>query len=190
MSDNWHPLGTVSELEGRPLAQITLGRLRLALSCVDGKFGAVSGVCNHAGGPLGEGRLDGDYIVCPWHNWKYHRATGEGEPGFEEDRVPRHDMREEGGTLYVNLTPSTERHKAPHPPHPLERKIEREPGTIRVAGISTTVMDRENPRYSTSDALLATALDEASKLGASTRIIKLNDLKFRSCEGYYSKSAL
>jgi multimeric flavodoxin WrbA/nitrite reductase/ring-hydroxylating ferredoxin subunit len=189
MSNNWHPLGPVRELKRRALSQITEGRVRLALSCVDGKFGAISGVCNHAGGPLGEGRLAGEYIVCPWHNWKYHRETGAGEPGFEEDRIPRHDLREEGGILYVNLSPSTARHKAPHPPHPLERKIEREGGPIRVAGISTTVMDRENPRYSTSDALLASALEHASKLGAQTKRIKLNDLRFRACEGYYSKSA-
>jgi multimeric flavodoxin WrbA/nitrite reductase/ring-hydroxylating ferredoxin subunit len=189
MGINWHPLGPVRELKRRALSQITEGRVRLALSCVDGKFGAISGVCNHTGGPLGEGRLAGEYIVCPWHNWKYHRETGEGEPGFEEDRIPRHDLREEGGILYVNLSPSTARHRAPHPPHPLERKIEREGGPIRVAGFSTTVMDRENPRYSTSDALLASALEHASKLGAQTKLIKLNDLKFRACEGYYSKSA-
>jgi multimeric flavodoxin WrbA/nitrite reductase/ring-hydroxylating ferredoxin subunit len=170
---------------------VSAGRVRLALSCVDGEFGAVSGVCNHVGGPLGEGRLAGEYIVCPWHNWKYHRKTGEGEPGFEGDRVPRHDLREEDGKLYVNLTPATARHKATHPPHRLERPIERNAGPIRVAGISTTVMDGENPRYSTSDALLTTALEHASaKLGAETKLIKLNELKFRACEGYYSKSAL
>jgi nitrite reductase/ring-hydroxylating ferredoxin subunit len=190
MSENWHPLGHISELKRRELAQVSVGRVRLSLSCVDGDFAAVSGVCNHAGGPLGEGRLAGEYIVCPWHNWKYHRRTGEGEPGFGEDRVPRHDLREEDGKLYVNLTPATKRHKAPHPPHPLERPIEREPGPIRVAGISTTVMDGENPRYSTSDALLSAALEHASsKLGAEAKLIKLNELKFRACEGYYSKSA-
>lgn len=190
MSDDWHLLGAISELKERTLAQIWVGRTSIALSFVDGEFAAVSGVCNHAGGPLGDGRLAGEYIVCSWHNWKYHRKTGVGEPGFEEDRVPRHDLREEDGKLYVNLTPATKRHKAPHPPHPLERPIEREPGPIRVAGISTTVMDRENPRYSTSDALLATALEHASsKLGAATKLLKLNELKFRACEGYYSKSA-
>ncbi len=190
MTENWHPLGAISELKHRELAQVSVGRLRLALSCVDGEFAAVSGICNHAGGPLGDGRIAGEYIVCPWHNWKYHRKTGEGEPGFEEDRVPRHELREEDGKLFVNLEPSTERHKAPHPPHPLERSIEREPGPIRVAGISTTVMDAANPRYSTSDALLTTGLEHASsKLGAETKLIKLNELKFRACEGYYSKSA-
>ena len=45
----------------------------------------MSNACNHVGGPLGDGRLDGDYITCPWHNWKFHRCTGKGEPGFEED---------------------------------------------------------------------------------------------------------
>jgi multimeric flavodoxin WrbA/nitrite reductase/ring-hydroxylating ferredoxin subunit len=190
MAESWHPLGAIAELRRRALAQVTIGRLRLALSCVDGEFGAVSGVCNHAGGPLGEGRLAGEYIVCPWHNWKYNRKTGEGEPGFEADRVPRHDLREEDGKLYVNLTPATERHKVAHAPHPLERPLERKPGGIRVAGISTTVMDAANPRYSTSDSLLTTALEHASsKLGTETRLIRLNELKFRACEGYYSKSA-
>jgi nitrite reductase/ring-hydroxylating ferredoxin subunit/multimeric flavodoxin WrbA len=190
MSENWHPLGAVSELKKRTLAQVSVGRVRIALSCIGGEFAAVSDVCNHAGGPLGEGRLAGEYIVCPWHNWKYHRETGEGEPGFEQDRIPRHDLREEDGTLFVNLTPATKRHKVPHPPHPLERPIEREPGSIRVVGISTTAMDVANPRYSTSDALLTTALEHASsKLGAGTKLIKLNELKFRTCEGYYSKSA-
>ena len=62
------------------------GTRELAVSCKDGQFGVVANACNHVGGPLGEGRLDGDYIVCPWHNWKFHRCTGKGEPGFEEDR--------------------------------------------------------------------------------------------------------
>ena len=187
---DWHDLGAVEELRRRSLVQLQLGRAKLALSCVDGEFGAISGVCNHAGGPLGEGRLDGDYVVCPWHHWKFHRRTGEGEPGFEADRVPRYDLRQEGGRLLVDLKPATRRNKLPHEPHPLAREIVRAPGPVRVVGISTTVMDRDYPRYSTSEALLETALEHAaSTLGAETRLIRLNDLRFRACEGYYSKSA-
>jgi multimeric flavodoxin WrbA/nitrite reductase/ring-hydroxylating ferredoxin subunit len=189
MGKQWHDLGLVSELRARPLAQVTLGRTVIALSCRNGEFGAVSGVCNHAGGPLGEGRLKGDYIVCAWHNWKYHRKTGKGEPGFEADRVPRYELRERDGHLYVNLESATKRHKVPHPRHPLERPLKREPGDVRVVGISTTVMDEKNPRYSTSDALLTAAIEHAAELGASTKLIRLNELKFRACEGYYSKSA-
>jgi multimeric flavodoxin WrbA len=147
-------------------------------------------VCNHAGGPLGEGRLDGDYITCPWHNWKYDRFGGQGEPGYEEETVPRHDVKLEHGHLWINLEPSTKRHRVPHPPHPLARKIERAPGPVRVVGISATAMDRSNPRVSTSELLLDAALAHAgSACNAETRRIRLNELKFRHCEGYYSKSA-
>jgi multimeric flavodoxin WrbA len=50
-------------------------------------------------------------------------------------------------------------------------------------------MNRHLPRYSTSEDLLQVALDHAASLGAESKLIRLNDLKFRSCEGYYSKSA-
>ena len=77
-STNWIDIGAADELARRPLQPIKLGDTRIALSCVDGAFGAVSNICNHVGGPLGEGRLDGDYVVCPWHQWKFHRCTGAG----------------------------------------------------------------------------------------------------------------
>ena len=130
----WHDLGETAEFERQPLTQASIGKLKLAISFQDGTFGAVSGVCNHAGGPLGEGTLDGEYIVCPWHYWKFHRATGEGEPGFEDDCVPRHAVRVEDGRVWVDLEPSTKRNRAPHEPHPLQRKIERAPPP-RVLGI-------------------------------------------------------
>jgi CDGSH-type Zn-finger protein len=72
----------------------------------------------------------------------------------------------------------------------LTRDIKREPGPIRVVGLSTTVMNKQHPRFSTSDFLLETALSHAREtLGAETRLIKLNELSFRHCEGYYSKGA-
>jgi multimeric flavodoxin WrbA/nitrite reductase/ring-hydroxylating ferredoxin subunit len=188
-ASDWVDLGPVEELKQAQLRQIVHGKLKIALSCQNGAFGAVSGVCNHAAGPLGDGTLDGEYIVCPWHHWKFHRTTGEGEPGYEEDRVPRHELREEGGRLLLNPVPVTKRHKAPHERHPLERPLVREPGPIRVLGLSTTAMDAKFPRYSTSDALLDIALAHAGTLGAETKLIKANELRVRNCEGYYSKSA-
>jgi nitrite reductase/ring-hydroxylating ferredoxin subunit/multimeric flavodoxin WrbA len=186
----WHDLGPVSELSKRALQQIEIGRTRIALSHVEGEFCAVSGVCNHVGGPLGEGRLEGDYIVCPWHNWRYHRRKGSGEPGFESETIPCYEVKIEAGHLWLNLEPTSKRHKIPHEPHPLARPIVRQPGGIRIAGISTTAMDYANPRVSTSEELLTCALDHAGKeLGAECRLIRLGELGFRNCEGYYSKSA-
>ena len=185
----WQDLGSVAELSLVPLQQIVVGRTRLAVSYVNGTFSIISGACNHAGGPLGEGRLDGDYIVCPWHNYKFHHVTGEGEPGFEDDRVPRFESKVENGRLLVNIEAVTTR-SVQHHPHPLARKVERGPGPIRVVGISTTAMDEAAPRPSTSERLLHAALDHASTAGhCETKMIRLSALNFRACEGYYSKSA-
>lgn len=52
-------------------------------------------------------------------------------------------------------------------------------------------MTVDHPRYSTSDALLDVALDYArSGLGLETQSIRLRDLNFRACEGFYSKSCV
>jgi nitrite reductase/ring-hydroxylating ferredoxin subunit/multimeric flavodoxin WrbA len=187
--DDWVDVGPVEALRAQPVQQVTAGRLKIALTCVDGRFGAISGVCNHAGGPLGDGTLDGDYVKCPWHGWKYHHETGQGEPGFAADQVPCHEVRELDGRVQVRATAATPRRKAPHAKHPLERPIERTPGGVRVLGISTTNMDMGNPRYSTSDALLDTALERARARGLEVQTLRLRELSFRHCEGYYSKSA-
>jgi nitrite reductase/ring-hydroxylating ferredoxin subunit/multimeric flavodoxin WrbA len=186
---DWIDIGAAADLSRTPLARVTAKDRELAISLRDGQFGAVSNACNHVGGALGDGRLDGEYIVCPWHNWKFHRCSGLGEPGFEEDRVPAYPVKVESGRVLVDVSAPTKRAKKPHAPHPLARKVERAPGPLRLAGISTSAMDAANPRFSGSDHLLGHALRAGHDLGAETRLIRLSDLKFRACEGYYSKSA-
>ncbi len=187
---DWHDLGPAEDFRRQPITPALVGRVRLAVTFAGGEFGAISGLCNHKGGPLGSGRLGGDYVTCPWHNWKYHRTTGLGEPGFEGDAAPAYRVKVEDGRLLVDMASGTKRTHLPHQPHPVARPVVRVPGPIRVAGISTTNMDLANPRYSTSDALLDIALDHAQRdLGAETRLERLAALAFRQCEGYYSKSA-
>ncbi len=187
--ENWLDICSLEEASNRPLRRVKAANTEFAVSFKNGKIGVVSNACNHVGGPLGEGRLDGEYIVCPWHNWKFHRCTGIGEPGFEQDCVPAYPVKVENGRVLIDLNAVSKRKKTPHAPHPLARQIERAPGPLRLAGIATTVMDAANPRFSGSDHVLVEALKAAENFGAETRLIRLNDLKFRACEGYYSKSA-
>jgi len=187
---SWMDVGAADELCRKPVQQLLLGRTRIALTFRDGQFGAISSVCNHVGGPLGEGRLDEDYVVCPWHYWKFHRQTGQGEPGYEQDRVPAYDVRVEHGRVLVRSVPSSKRGRIPHEPHPLARIPRREAGPIRVLGISTTSMTAGHPRYSTSEALLEHAMEAtAGYSGCETHLLRIRDLNVRPCEGYYSKSA-
>ena len=50
----------------------------LALFNVDGEFYCIDNTCPHMEGPLGEGDLDGDEVMCPWHAWSFNVKTGEG----------------------------------------------------------------------------------------------------------------
>ena len=186
---DWHDLGALDVLRTRAVQPAAIGKHRLALIFKDGVWSAIDGRCNHVGGPLGEGTLEGDYVVCPWHQYRFHCRTGEGEPGYEIDKVPSFTVKEEGDHLWVDLASKTARTHPPKQPHPLTRAIERAPGPLRVVGISTTVMDRKYPRYSTSEALLEVALGHAVARGAETRLHKLDEMRIENCRGYYSKSA-
>jgi nitrite reductase/ring-hydroxylating ferredoxin subunit/multimeric flavodoxin WrbA len=184
---NWFDAGPVGKLKSRQLQQIMAGKARIALVFKNGEFSAVSGECNHEGGPLGRGRMAGEHIVCPWHGWSYHRKTGHAPPPGERDCLPRHEVQEKSGHLFIKIKPSNKRVHSSHPPHPLARAISRKAGPIRIAAISTTPMDKDYPRYSTSENLLLAALTHArSKLKAETKLIKLRDLTFHHCGGFYS----
>ena len=79
---------------------------RVAVFRYDGLVSAISSVCQHQNGPLGEGRVVNGCVVCPWHGYEYHPATGAAPAPFTE-RVPTFDVRVAGGRVLV--------HPQPHP---------------------------------------------------------------------------
>lgn len=186
---NWTNLGQIEILKKTTIQKIVINDVNILLTFQDEKFGAISSTCNHAGGPLENGCLKEGQIVCPWHNKKFDRLTGESEKSPLEDNVALYDLKEENGHLFINLEPKRETCLKKAEPHKLARKVIRKDGPLRVLGISTTIMDRKNPRYSTSEELLNLALSTASgDYGLETKLITLDNLKFRHCEGYYSKN--
>jgi nitrite reductase/ring-hydroxylating ferredoxin subunit len=48
----------------------------IALFNVDGAFFAIDNACPHRGGPLGNGKLTGDTVECPWHGSQFNVKTG------------------------------------------------------------------------------------------------------------------
>jgi len=186
----WHRLGDKRELLARVPAAFKLDRWSVALFHHDGQFRAISNACNHKGGPLSEGRLHGEFVMCPWHAWEYSVITGKGPEGYDEEQVPVFAVEERDDGVYVQTPPVMPRKLVKHKPsHLLEADPKPAGAPPRVLVISTTAMDDVNPRFSTSDALLEHALEQAKRRGADTQHIKLRDLKFRHCEGNYSKAA-
>ena len=49
---------------------------RVAVFKYEGKVSAVSNVCQHQNGPLGEGKIVDGCVTCPWHGYQYEPETG------------------------------------------------------------------------------------------------------------------
>lgn len=80
---------------------------RIAVFKYDGKVSAISNVCRHQNGPLGEGRIIDGCVTCPWHGYQYQPDCGASPPPFT-DKVETFDVRVREGRVLVN--------PSPHPP--------------------------------------------------------------------------
>ena len=66
---------------------------------------AVSNVCRHQGGPLGEGRIVDGCITCPWHGFQYRPEDGCSPPPFTE-KIATFRTKIIDGIVYVDPRPS------------------------------------------------------------------------------------
>ena len=70
-------VGTKAEfedLEGGKLVEV--GGQKIAMFVLGGKYYAIENACPHRGGPLAEGMVAGDEVICPWHGSRFNIKTG------------------------------------------------------------------------------------------------------------------
>ena len=84
---------------------VCLSRERVAIFKYEGRISAVSNVCQHQNGPLGEGKIVFGCITCPWHGYQYVPETGASPPPFVE-KVPTFNVRVRGGRVLVHPKPN------------------------------------------------------------------------------------
>jgi nitrite reductase/ring-hydroxylating ferredoxin subunit/DMSO/TMAO reductase YedYZ heme-binding membrane subunit len=84
---------------------VCLSGERVAIFKYDGKISAVSNVCQHQNGPLGEGKIIFGCITCPWHGYQYQPDTGASPPPFVE-KVPTFNVRVKDGRVLVHPKPN------------------------------------------------------------------------------------
>ena len=216
-SSTFRYLCTIKELSPGASRQFSLSndkgtkKIQIAVFNVNGRFYCISNKCQHQGGPLSEGTLDEEkkVVTCPWHGWKYSIIDGKA-PHKGGDSVDSYETKVIEDKVYVNFIPTnigmrvTQPHKGYSDLQNSVREYlnhmekdsklqlsEDSEKSIRILGISTTNSNDEvAPRKSTSEEALSYALEYSkNEFGAETTMIKLRDLHFKHCEGYYSKNA-
>ncbi|MEM7006290.1 MAG: Rieske 2Fe-2S domain-containing protein, partial [Pseudomonadota bacterium] len=69
------------------------------------EISAVSNVCRHQGGPLGEGKIIDGCITCPWHGFQYRMEDGTSPAPFTE-KIATYATRIIDGIIFVNPNPN------------------------------------------------------------------------------------
>lgn len=83
---------------------VSSGKERIAIFRYQNKFSALSNRCAHQGGPLGEGKIVGGVITCPWHGYQYQMEDGCSPPPFNE-KVPTYQVELIANKVFVNPIP-------------------------------------------------------------------------------------
>ncbi|GJM19000.1 MAG: hypothetical protein DHS20C14_12130 [Phycisphaeraceae bacterium] len=97
----WFHAADLDDIEDNAAKVVCLpGRERVAIVRHGGAVSAVSNVCAHQGGPLGEGRVIDGCLTCPWHGYQYLPAEGQSPPPFTET-IPTYDVRVEGTRILI-----------------------------------------------------------------------------------------
>lgn len=98
----WTKLATTRELPDDSVIEVEHDGNLYAVCNAGGEFRAISGVCPHEGGPLGQGTVVQGMVVCPYHMWEFDSKSG---ACLVDDRlgIPVYDVKVEGGNILVNL---------------------------------------------------------------------------------------
>lgn len=77
---------------------------RVAIFKYDGKISAISNVCRHQNGPLGEGRIIDGCVTCPWHGYQYAPESGAAPPPYTE-KVSTFRTKLKNGLVWLDPNP-------------------------------------------------------------------------------------
>ncbi len=107
---DWVPAGRVGDIPmDRAVTIVLPGGDRVAIFRYENKLSAISNLCAHQNGPLGEGRVIDGCVTCPWHGYQYRPEDGCSPPPFTE-KVPTYRLRLDGETVLLDpegLPPGT-----------------------------------------------------------------------------------
>ncbi|ADB38544.1 Rieske 2Fe-2S domain-containing protein [Spirosoma linguale] len=106
-ADGFVAVCTVDDIPMNRAKTLLINGENIAVFRYDDTVSAVSNLCRHQNGPLGEGKIIDGCITCPWHGYQYLPQNGQSPPPFQE-KIETYTVRCLDGTVWVNPTP--------HPP--------------------------------------------------------------------------
>ena len=98
----WVQLCSAEEVpEPGKLGTFAASGVDVCVANVNGELAAMDNWCPHRQGPLGEGWIEDNTVVCPWHAWAFDCRTGECPE--ERSRVRIFPLKREGTAVLVDV---------------------------------------------------------------------------------------
>ncbi len=102
---SWYKVTHISNIPLREGRKVRLpNRRELALFNLGTHFLAIDQQCPHLGGPLSDGIVVGDTVVCPLHAWKICLSTGSVRKPASNSCVRSYPTRIENETVFIEFT--------------------------------------------------------------------------------------
>ncbi|MDA3936065.1 MAG: Rieske 2Fe-2S domain-containing protein [Actinomycetota bacterium] len=95
------PVFLAKDVPEGQIRHVKIGKTDIAVAHAQDGFYALSNVCRHAFGPLGEGFMDGYHVMCPWHGWRYD--VRDGTTDHPNADVRTYPAVERDGTVFVTV---------------------------------------------------------------------------------------
>ena len=104
-ADGWIAIGAPRDIPDRAARIVCApGGERIAVFRDGDEIGALTNLCAHQNGPLGEGRIVDVCVTCPWHGYQYQLADGCAPPPFTE-KLATYRVRISRGLVEVDPRP-------------------------------------------------------------------------------------
>lgn len=100
-STKWTDVAAETDVTEGELTRVLVNKTPVVLTRHRGDVYALSATCSHAGGPLHKGKIEGDCIVCPWHDSTFRLADGTPTRGPAGSAQPTWQVRAEEGRIAV-----------------------------------------------------------------------------------------
>jgi nitrite reductase/ring-hydroxylating ferredoxin subunit/uncharacterized membrane protein len=100
---DWTPVMQSEALAENTLCKAEAEGTNILLVRQAGKIFALNETCTHAGGPLSEGTLERNTVICPWHGSRFCLEDGKVQDGPATFKAATYDVREREGQVEVRL---------------------------------------------------------------------------------------
>jgi 3-phenylpropionate/trans-cinnamate dioxygenase ferredoxin subunit len=96
----------IAPLESLPPGErlfIEVNGIPIVIFNIAGKLFAIGDVCTHDNGPLGDGKVEGNEVICPRHGARFDLLTGKALTLPAVVDIPAYKVQVNGGMIEIKV---------------------------------------------------------------------------------------